>query len=354
MSEFASAKRDFITLKNEAYEQLKQKSKPQKSESVSGFFHSAYYSLRFILTEKENILFAFLQWAAIGFGYYLWVQVLSWMPDEVWEKAESGDNNIVADIVLLVWSFVCVGLVAYPLGVFSACMGASFILRFQGRQSTIAECLKLVLHRSWTLWIFSWLDGWWTVNRILERLPKKNDKTAAVQKALNEGIYQAWKLASLGFVPAILSGRSVKDACKDSLLLMTNRFGKLAKLRVAYSLICWVVGIGCYVGVFAFLPFINLQMSSDNDIYSFYFFAGFPMLLALTLIMLIFRPLYIISACRLYSCYARETGIKVTLPKTLSKGISALVAFVVLTVLTAVAFLYREPLGINALLERGV
>ena len=95
--------------------------------------------------------------------------------------------------------FVCVGLVAYPLGLLTACMGASYMLRFCGRPSTIAECLKIVLPKSWTLWIFSWLDGWWTMERILERLPKKNDRTPLSVKLANEAVYQAWKISSMGF-----------------------------------------------------------------------------------------------------------------------------------------------------------
>ena len=156
-------------------------------------------SLRFIFSEKENILFALLQLAVIGLGYYIWVEGLAVVPEEVWEKSDSSDSNDAAALIVLVWSFVCVGLVAYPLGLLTACMGASYMLRFCGRPSTIAECLKIVLPKSWTLWIFSWLDGWWTMERILERLPKKNDRTPLSVKLANEAVYQAWKISSMGF-----------------------------------------------------------------------------------------------------------------------------------------------------------
>ncbi len=75
------------------------------------------------------------------------------------------------------------------------------------------------------------------------------------------------------------------------------------------------------------------------------------MLVVLTFIMLIFRPIYIISSCRIYAYYTRERQISINLPQTSSQGLSALVAFLVLAVITAVAFLYRDQLGITALLE---
>lgn len=353
MQNYKTITAELSSLKAQAHKQVKIQEKPKKKEAVSSFFYSAYCSFRFILTEKENFLFALLQLAAIGLGYYLWVQGLSWVPDEVWQASEKSDDNTVAGLILLVWSFLCVGVTAYPLGLLTACMGASYILRYQGRESTIAECLKIVLQKAWPLWIFSWLDGWWTVDRILERLPKKNDRTPMSVKLLNEAIYQAWKLASLGFMPAVLAGRSVTEACKDSLSLLKEKFVRLAKLRAAYSLICWIFGIGCYVGVIFVYPFISSRMGSDYDMYSFYFYAGFPMIIALSFIMLVFRPVYIISACRIYAEHAREKGIRINLPETSSKAFSSLVAFVVLAVFLAVALLYSKELGIDALIRTG-
>lgn len=351
MSDYRKICSELSGLKAQAHEQIKKQEKPKKTEAVKSFFYSAYCSFRFILTEKENFLFALLQLAAVGLGYYVWVQGLSWIPEEIWQSSRKSEDNTLAGLVLLIWSFLCVGVTAYPLGLLTACMGASYILRYQGRKSTIAECLKIVLPKAWPLWIFSWLDGWWTVDRILERLPKKNDRTPISVKLLNEAIYQAWKLASLGFMPAVLSGRSVTEACKDSLSLLKAKFVMLAKLRAAYSLICWIFGIGCYVGVIFVYPFISSRMGSGSDMYSFYFYAGFPMVIALSFILLIFRPVYIISACRIYAGHAREKGIRINLPETSSKTFSSLVAFAVLVILLAVAILYREELGIDTLIR---
>ncbi len=68
-------------------------------------------------------------------------------------------------------------------------------------------------------------------------------------------------------------------------------------------------------------------METGHKVYNFYFLAGFPMLVVLTFIMLIFRPIYIISSCRIYAYYTRERQISINLPQTSSQGLSALVAF---------------------------
>lgn len=351
MTEISNLRKNLNSLKEKAHTVVKNKHKPSKTNSLINFFSNLGASFRFILSEKENILFAFLQWAAIGLGYYLWVQVLSWIPEEIWQDIKDDKDNVIVNIIFLAWSFLCVGLVAYPLGILTACMGASYMLRSEGRDSTIAECLNLVMRRSGTLWVFSWLDGWWTVERILERLPKKNDRTPLSVKLLNEAVYQAWKAASLGFIPALLYGRSIGEACSDSLKLVKNRFIPLMQLRIGYSIICWLFGIGCYIGVFFLYPYISSYMSSDLDMYGFYFMVGFPMLLSLTFIMLVFRPVYIISACRIYTDYAQEQNIKPEMPSSVPHFISILVTFTVLLFLAAIILLYRNELGIEALIS---
>lgn len=299
MQSYREIKTDLQHLKAGAGTIVEKNEKPGRGAAVAGYFNSGAVSLRFIFGEKENIVFAFLQWAVIGIAYYLWVQALALVPEDVWQSGDGGDSAV--SLVLLMWSFVCVGLAAYPLGLLTACMNASYILRFTGRESTVAECLKIVLPKSWSLWVFSWLDGWWTVMRILERLPKKNDRTPLAVKLANEAVYQGWKLSSLGFLPALLSGRSVGEACGDSLNLLKERFGMLVKLRIGYSLVCWGFGIVGYLGMFALLwmlPELSGSIFEDNAVYEFYLLAGAPLLAVLIFIMLVFRPVYVISACR--------------------------------------------------------
>ena len=136
----------------------------------------------------------------------------------------------------------------------------------------------------------------------------------------------------------------------DSLGLLKTHFKSVCQLRIAYSLICWIVGILCYVGCVCLVPFFLSHMSSEFDMYTFYLLAGIPMLIAVCIIQLFFRPIYILSACRIYSNYVRENKIPVNLPKV-SKFSSTIVAFLVLAIIVGVAYLYRDTLGITELLS---
>lgn len=337
-------KSEFDRLKTKAYKETDFSENPGYFGSIGSFFTSIAASLRFIFTEKENIVFALLQWATIALVYFIWIQGLSWIPEEIWKN---DTENTAANLILLVWSLACVGLAAFPLGILTACMNASCLLRFQNKESTFTDCMKAAFSRAGTLWIFSWIDGWWTVKRILERLPKKNDHTSRAVKYERELLYQLWKMISLGFIPALLYGRNFKDACKDSLFLLKKRFLPLIKLRLGYSFVCWIVGIGCYTGTVLFFCYMD-KMPDEYDIYSWYFYAGFPLILALLIIMILFRPLYIISACRIYINYACDEGITPNLPQRTSAFANILVIFLCFTAIIGVVLLFHQQLGIDS------
>ncbi len=337
-------KSEFDRLKTKAYKETDFSENPGYFGSIGSFFTSIAASLRFIFTEKENIVFALLQWATIALVYFIWTQGLSWIPEEIWKN---DTENTAANLILLVWSLACVGLAAFPLGILTACMNASCLLRFQNKESTFTDCMKAAFSRAGTLWIFSWIDGWWTVKRILERLPKKNDRTLRSVKIEREIIYQLWKMISLGFIPALLYGRSFKDACKDSLFLLKKRFLPLIKLRLGYSFVCWIVGIGCYAGTVLFFCYMD-KMPDEYDIYSWYFYAGLPLILALLIIIILFRPLYIISACRIYINYACDEGITPNLPQRTSAFTNILVIFLCFAAIIGVVLLFHQQLGIDS------
>ena len=341
---FFTMKSELDTLRQKAYKETDFSENPGYFGSIGGFFTSIAASLRFVFTEKENIVFALLQWATIALVYFIWTQGLSWIPEEIWKN---DTENTAANLILLVWSLACVGLAAFPLGILTACMNASCLLRFQNKESTFTDCMKAAFSRAGTLWIFSWIDGWWTVKRILERLPKKNDRTLRSVKIEREIIYQLWKMISLGFIPALLYGRSFKDACKDSLFLLKKRFLPLIKLRLGYSFVCWIVGIGCYAGTVLFFCYMD-KMPDEYDIDSWYFYAGFPLIIALLTIIVLFRPLYIISACRIYINYACDEGITPNLPQRTSAFTNILVIFLCFAAIIGVVLLFHQQLGIDS------
>jgi hypothetical protein len=327
---------------------------PEKEEGLKSYFGYLVEVWHLTVREKEIITFALLQLASIAVGYYLWVQMLSWIPAEVWKTAEYSHHASWPDLILLLWSFVCVGVAALPLGVFSACIGAVYFLRRQGYPSTIAACLKIVLPEVWALWIFQWMDGWITVNQILERLPKKNDRESPARRALSEALYFAWKLGTIGILPGVITGRGLVESCRDSILVVKTKFLDAAKLRVGYSFLCWIIGVTAYVGtIFFFIRghFVPPGAEIYGFIYTLYFWAGIPLLIAVAFIELFLRPAYIVGSCELYAQYLTEHNKNIMLPHPPSKGVSAFVFFAVLCLFVLIVFLYRESLGINAALS---
>jgi hypothetical protein len=352
----SSIKQEFDQVKDQIYQLDAIQEKPSPGESLKGFLSYVWYSWKLMWKEKEIFTFALLQWAAIGAGYYLWVRMLSWIPPEVWKSTEHSRSGSIADIVLLAWSFVCVGVVAYPLSIFTACMGAVHFINRQGRSSSIAECLKIVLPKVWPLWFFTWTDSWITVNQILKRLPKKNDRTSPAERALSEALYLAWKVGTIGILPGLITGRGLVESCRQSIAVVRNKFKEIMKLRLGYSALCWVVGVSAYIGTIVFFfVFHNLvphgKEALYGHVYTFYFWAGIPILIAVSIVQIILRPMYVISACHIYSDYLNEKEEKIMLPRPPSKSKSALVAFCVLLIILAVVFLYRDQLGITKMLS---
>ena len=326
--------------------------KPQGG--IKNFSSKIGYALFLGFKEKEIFVFGLLQWVAIAAAYMLWIQMLDWIPEEVWRSAAESDEGSIADYILLAWAFVCVGVAAFPVGILTGCMGAAHFLHKQGRKSTVAMCLKLVLPHSWSLWIFHWMDGWITVNQILERLPKKKNRRSAAQKLASEVLYYAWKLGISGVLPSIVTGNSLVKSAKNSIGFVRDEFHVLARLRVGYSALCWIVGIGAYIGAVFFIGAADIVPEGEEvyaHIYTIYFWIAVPMLIALAIVMLILRPVYILALCDLYSEYLSSKNEKVRLPRNPPASASALVAFGILCIVLAVVYFYSNELGINDMLS---
>ncbi|OGS13291.1 MAG: hypothetical protein A2234_07950 [Elusimicrobia bacterium RIFOXYA2_FULL_58_8] len=326
--------------------------RPSPGAGLAGFWARTKFSLKLIFLEKEIIAFAVLQWVCVVLGYYLWIQMIGWIPEEAWKRASNSDGATLGDIILFLWSFVCVGLVAFPLGILSGCMGAAHFLNRQGRESTIADCLKIVMPKAWALWIFHWIDGWWTVMRILDRLPKKNDRRTAADKALSEAMYYAWKIATIGILPALVTGRGLIDATRRSFDLVSDRFKDVVILRAGYSLLCWVIGVGAYIGaILLFMHFpglVNWKLGVEGQMYSIYFWVAVPIIISTGVVMLFLRPVYVISACDIYADYVqgRQENLMLPPPPQRSGGTSSLIVFIILGLIMAAVFLYRYELGL--------
>jgi len=317
------------------------------SGSIGHFGHRARRAVRLIMQEKEIIFFAILQWVTIGLTYLLWVQMLDWIPEDVWEASRSRKGGSAADWILIIWSFFCVGIAAYPIGILTGCMGAAHFLNKQQGNSTIASCFALVMPQSWPLWTFHWIDGWITCQRIFARLPQDDKKTAA-QRAREEALYYAWKIGVAGVLPSILTGNDLIKSGKNSIIFVRSNFLDVVKLRTGYSALCWVIGILTYIGGVTFLLTVTAigEAKTSSIIFNVYLWAGVPLMIALAFVMLILRPIYVITLCDLYSDHLEASGTPPILPQSPSKGTSALVTFGCLALIITTVYIFRQELGI--------
>jgi hypothetical protein len=145
----------------------------------------------------------------------------------------------------------------------------------------------------------------------------------------------------------IRSGRNSVDFVKEN-------FIEVAKLRAGYSALCWVVGIGAYVGAIMFFMAVDVVPKGDEvyrHIYTIYFWAAVPILIAAAIVMLFLRPIYVLAICDLYSDYLDENGFDASLPENPGKGTSALVAFGCLCLIVTVVYMFRVELGVVEMLS---
>jgi len=331
------------------------KDKVWKIESLKWFWQRTKYVLKLTFTEKEILFFALLQWLSIALAYYLWVQMLGWIPDEVWESAKNSDEWSIADIILYLWSFICVWIAAFPLWIFSWCMWATYLLKKQTWNSDIASCLKIVTPNSLLIWFFSWIDWWFTVNRILDRIPKKNDKTTPQERALSELLYYAWKIWTIGILPALVTWRKIWTSVKYSVFLVKNKMKDVMILRWWYSLLCWIIWVWTYIlGIFIVIKFPDLFQSdwwTSNEVLSFYSIMWLPILFSVAIILLFIRPIYIISSFIIYTDFLTERWDEITIPQPAWKWRKALVFFLFFCLLVFLLYLYRDTLWITDMLS---
>jgi uncharacterized membrane protein len=281
---------------------------------IKSFGSRIGYAVSLAFKEKEIFLFALLQWVSIGIGYLLWIQMLDWIPEHIWQSNGESEERSTAGLILLGWSVLCVGLVAFPLGILTGCMGAAHFLRKQGKESTVATCLKLVLPQSWSLWSFHWIDGWVTVNQILNRLPSKKGRKNPV---LSEALYYAWKLGVAGVLPSILTGNNLIQSGKNSVVFVKDNFLAVAKLRAGYSALCWIVGVAAYAGAIFFFKALDHTPQGHEvygDTYTFFFWAAIPILVAVSFVVLFLRPIYVLALCDLYSDHLTQKSEEVGQP----------------------------------------
>ena len=320
-------------------------------EVSAGFASKAGYALSLGLKEKEIFFFGGMQWLAVAIAYLLWTQMLFWIPPEVWEALSSEEDGAgPIDLALTLWAFICVGVAAFPIAIFSSCMGVTHFLHKQGRASTVAMCLKLSLPNAWRLWAFHWTDGWFTVKQIWSRIPGGENRTLA-QILYQEALYYAWKVGIAGVLPSMVLGKGMIESGKESLAFVKQHTKEIVRLRASYSGYCWLLGILTYVAAFPIVFYLDDGTGIGNNIANIYLYIALPICFSVGVIMFFLRPIYLLNLCNLYSDYLKTNNITVELPDNPPRAISALVVFAILCIAVLVVFYYREAIGLVDILS---
>lgn len=334
----------------EIFDSTGAKPKVLSGRNFSIFWGELGYALRLIAGEKEIVLFAVLQWAVIGLAYLIWVQILDWIPDEVWNEVRRSSNDRVqftlVNIALLSWSFLVIAVASYPISILNAAMTAAHYLRSSGQPSTIAGCLNLAFKNLGRLWVFTTIDAWITVDAIMDRLPRKNGR----RTAFDELLYYAWKIGTIGVVPALVAGKGYVEAAKDSVSLLRNQPVRAIGIRMGYSLICWIIGIAAYFGGIYYLTAFGGGASEAKAVYNFYVVIAVPIVIAVGVTSVAVRPFYLVMVSKLYTDVV-PIDRDATAPVTGTKFDAVAVIFAFLLGALLAFYFLGDQLGVRAWIE---
>jgi hypothetical protein len=260
------------------------------------------YAVKLMMQEKEILLFAVLQWLVIGLAYMMWTQVLDWIPDSVWAEAarESSERSAATDwanLAIWGWSLLIIATAAYPLALLNASIVASHYLKSSGQKSTVPACLNLASKNLGRVWLFTALDALITARAILDRLPSKKRRK---RTASEEAAYYAWKIATIGVLPSLVSGKTFVDSANESVWLLEDQPVRTIGIRMGYSLLCWIIGVLAYAGAVVTLVMFGGPLGGENWVYHFYVLMGAPIFFAVGIVSLI-RPVFVLAISKLYT-----------------------------------------------------
>ena len=100
---------------------------PEFSELPKGklkdFTSRIRYALSLGLKEKEIFFFGAMQWLSVVLAYFLWLQMLYWIPQPVWDyigecidgPGDADGCTVAADIPLFLWGILCIFLQPFLL-----------------------------------------------------------------------------------------------------------------------------------------------------------------------------------------------------------------------------------------------
>lgn len=331
----------------------KSQSKVLSSSNFFQFFRDIGSSFKLILQEKEIIVLALLQWAFVAIGYLVFIQFLDWIPDEIWheiDKALEEDRDgpgVLLSLALFGWSLVVVLIVSYPIGLFNSAMAAVHVLKTIYGGSSLIGAIRIAEKNQFRIWAFSFVDAWITARAVFDRLPSKNNK----RSLLDEVLYYAWKLGTMGIIPALVNGKGLIESGKQSLIMIKKHPLRAMGLRFGYSLLCWIVGVGSYIGAVFWMMHSNIEWGSDNWVFALYQWVFLPFVISIGIVTVLIRPFFMLGVARLYTDTFGfdEDHVEEALAPRGSTYI--VIVFILLSLgLLALAF-YGEELGIKDWVE---
>jgi hypothetical protein len=293
----------FFTARNHAQATLAASSTKPRVLSLKNFSamrQDVAYALKLMMQEKEIFVFAALQWLVIGAAYMMWTEVLDWIPDSVWAQAaadKSSPDTDWANLAIWGWSLLIIATAAYPLALLNASIVASHYLKSSGQSSTVPACLNLASKNLGRVWLFTALDALITVWAIIDRLPSKRKRK---RTAAEEAAYYAWKIATIGVLPSLVSGKTFVESANESVWLLEDQPVRTIGIRMGYSLLCWIIGVLAYIGAAVTLVTFGGPLAGENWVYHAYILMGAPIFFAVGIVSLI-RPLFVLAISKLYT-----------------------------------------------------
>ena len=111
-----------------------------------------------------------------------------------------------------------------------------------------------------------------------------------------------------------------------------------------------MVGILAYAGAVVLVGKVGVVpegAAAHQHIHAIYAWAGIPVVIAAALVLLLLRPVYVIALCELYARHLEESGEQLAVAPAPPPALSAVVAFLFLTALVVIAYVFGEQAGIG-------
>lgn len=275
---------------------------PWWGTALRGFGSQMLRALRLLWEEPEIAVFAAGQWVAAALAYALW----SWgnelvlLPSEFWW---------LQDVLDFLWASACLALALWPIGFFTACIGAVHFLRMEGAPSTMRACMQRAQPRTGALWTLACVDAALHAIQVLARIPHGRYWTAE-RFIEREALHYAWKVGTIGMLPALLAERSLRQAADEAVALARARLPEAMLLRSGYNVAGRLITFASLAASAIAYWQLRARAVALPDFASGLFWLWAPVIGAIGVVHLLIRPVYVIASSELYHGYRAQGDAK--------------------------------------------